>query len=60
MHEMSDATRQKVERILNGMTAAESGNWMDEVRCDSQYKYTAPWHFINIELGGRHHSKEKK
>lgn len=46
---LTDATRVKVERVLNGMTAAEAGNWMDEVRSDPKYKYTAPWHYVNIE-----------
>ena len=51
MHQLSDATRVKVERILNGMTPAQAGSWMDEVRSDAQYKYTAPWHFVNIDAG---------
>lgn len=52
MSMLSDATRVKVERVLNGMTAAEAGSWMDEIRSDPKYKYTAPWHFTNIESGG--------
>ena len=51
MSMLSDATRAKVNLILNGMTAAQAGNWMDEVRSDPQYKYTAPWHYVNIEPG---------
>ena len=52
MSMLSDATRAKVERILNGMTPAEAGTWMDDIRSDPKYKYTAPWHFANIEEGG--------
>ena len=52
MYQLSTATRAKVERILNGMTPAQAGNWMDEIRSDPQYKYTAPWHYVNIDQGG--------
>ena len=52
MNRLSDATRAKVERVLNGMTPAKAGTWMDEVRSDPKYRYMAPWHFVNIERGG--------
>lgn len=52
MSMLSDATKVKVERVLGGMSAADAGNWMDEVRSDLRYKYTAPWHYVNIEPGG--------
>lgn len=51
MSMLSDATRVKVERVLNGMSAADAGNWMDQVKSDPQYKYMAPWHYVNIEPG---------
>ena len=35
---LSDVTRAKVERILNGMTPAEAGTWMDDIRSDPKYK----------------------
>ena len=34
MSMLSDATRVKVERVLNGMTPEQAGNWMDEIRSD--------------------------
>ena len=52
MSMLSDATRVKVERILNGMTAEQAGNWLDQIKSKQQYKYTAPWHYVNIEPGG--------
>lgn len=52
MSMLSDATRVKVERVLGGMTPADAGSWMDEVRSDPKYKYTTPWHYVNIESGG--------
>ena len=42
MSMLSDATRVKVERVLGCMSAADAGNWMDEIRSDLKYKYTAP------------------
>lgn len=52
MSMLSDATRVKIERVLGGMSAADAGNWMDEVQSDPKYKHTAPWHYTNIEPGG--------
>lgn len=52
MSMLSDATRVKGERVLNGMTAEQASNWIDEVRSYSKYKYTVPWHYVNIEPGG--------
>ena len=45
-----------MERVLNGMTPEQAGNWMDEVRSDPKYKHTAPWHYTNIEPGGSYKS----
>ncbi|MBE7174166.1 MAG: hypothetical protein INR73_26560 [Williamsia sp.] len=35
MSMLIDANRMKVERALNGMTAADAGNWVDDVRSKS-------------------------
>jgi hypothetical protein len=54
MHQLSPQTRERVLQILDGMTAEEAGPWMDNVRRDTAYRYTAPMHFINIEKGSNY------
>jgi hypothetical protein len=49
MHQVSPQARERVLQILNGMTPEAASTWMDDVRRDTAYRYTAPWHYINIE-----------
>jgi hypothetical protein len=51
MQLLSDATRQKVVRVLGGISAAEAGKWMDNVRSKPAYRHMATWHYVNIEKG---------
>ncbi len=51
MSMLSDATQAKVEHVLNGMTPTEADTRMDDIRDDPKHKYTAPWHFVNLNKG---------
>ncbi len=55
MYQLSPETRAKVLQVLNGMTPDAASTWMDDVRRDTAYKYTAPWHYINIEKDSSYH-----
>lgn len=41
--------RKNIERILNGQSMAMASTWMDEIRSDSTYDYTADWHWVTIQ-----------
>lgn len=45
--------------MLSGMTAADAGNWMDEIRSDAKYRYTSSWHYTNINPGGTYQPAPK-
>ncbi len=38
-------------KILGQHSLAEVSTWMDEIRSDSTYNYTADWHWATIETG---------
>src|SRR4051812_25363044 len=33
------------------MSIEEASTWMDEVRSQPQYKFTAPWHYVDFPVG---------
>lgn len=41
----------EVSRLLNGRTMAYYAMWMDNIRSDSIYNFTATWHYANVDLG---------
>jgi hypothetical protein len=43
--------KKKLQKILRGESVAMAANWMDEIRSDSTYNYTADWHWVTIENG---------
>ena len=56
---LSDSDKAKLMSYLQGMTIEEASNWLDEVRSQPQYKYTAPWHYINIPSGEMYRQDDK-
>jgi len=40
-----------VNMMLDNHSMDEVASWADEVRSEQAYKYTAPWHFLNLPLG---------
>jgi len=43
--------KKQLDRILNGQSLAIASTWMDEIRSDSAYNYTADWHWVTIQNG---------
>jgi hypothetical protein len=48
---LTPAVKKKLQKILRGESLAMASTWMDEVRSDSTYDYTADWHWVTIENG---------
>src|SRR5688572_28544550 len=48
---LSKNARKQLDRILNGQSLAMASTWMDEIRSDSTYDYTADWHWVTIQNG---------
>jgi hypothetical protein len=49
---LSPKAREAIQALLGGQSLADVSSWADEVRGnDPEYQSTAPWHFINVELG---------
>ncbi|HRG10902.1 MAG TPA: S1/P1 nuclease [Cyclobacteriaceae bacterium] len=51
---LSKKAKKKIDAILGGESLAMVSNWMDEIRSDSTYNYTADWHWTTIPDGGKY------
>jgi hypothetical protein len=48
---ISKKTRLALQRILGQESLAMASTWMDEIRSDSTWDYTADWHWVTIQDG---------
>jgi hypothetical protein len=48
---LNKKARKALEQILGGKSIAMLSTWMDEIRSDSTYDYTADWHWVTIQDG---------
>ncbi len=48
---LSSKAKKNVRNVLNQQSLAMMSTWMDEIRSDSTYDYTADWHWVTIESG---------
>lgn len=48
---LSPAVKKKLQKILRGESLAMASTWMDDIRSDSTYDYTADWHWVTVENG---------
>lgn len=48
---LTPAAKKKLQKILKGESLAMASTWMDDIRSDSTYDYTADWHWVTIENG---------
>lgn len=48
---LSASARKAVRGLLGDETLAEASLWADEIRSDSQWRMSAPWHYVNIPDG---------
>ncbi|MBL7870660.1 MAG: S1/P1 nuclease [Cyclobacteriaceae bacterium] len=55
---LTKKARTRIQQILKGESLAMASTWMDEIRSDSTYNYTADWHWTTIPDGGRYEDVE--
>ena len=48
---LNTKAKKKVKKILNQESLARVSTWMDEIRSDSTYNYSADWHWVTIADG---------
>jgi hypothetical protein len=56
---LNKKARKEIERILGGQSLAMAATWMDEIRSDSAYDYTADWHWVTLQDGQTYEQSEK-
>ena len=56
---LNKKARKALERILSGQSLAIASTWMDEIRSDSTFNYTADWHWVTIQDGQNYDQSEK-
>ncbi len=56
---LNKKAKREIERILKGQSMAIASTWMDEIRSDSTYDYTADWHWVTIPDGMTYDQSEK-
>lgn len=56
---LNKKAKKEMERILGGQSLAMVATWMDEVRSDTAYDYTADWHWVTIPDGQTYDAAEK-
>lgn len=52
--ELEAAPRAEVERLLGDRASnamRQASTWADEIRGDSEWRHTGPWHYLNFERG---------
>jgi len=48
---LTKKTKTHLQKLLKGQSLAIASTWMDEIRSDSAYDYTADWHWVTIPNG---------
>ncbi len=48
---LNSKAKKKIKQLLGQRSLAMVSTWMDEIRSDSTYHYTADWHWVTIETG---------
>ena len=56
---LNKKARKALEKILGGHSIAMLTTWMDEIRSDSTYDYTADWHWVTIQDGQTYDQAQK-
>lgn len=50
-HYLDSVDQKKLLSYLGDMSIEDASTWLDDVRDDPKYKFTAPWHYVNIPKG---------
>jgi hypothetical protein len=56
---VSAESRKKIAEILGTDTLAQVSNWADEIKSDPKWRYTAGWHYANMEEGQDYKTSKK-
>ncbi len=56
---LNKKARKELQRILKGQSLAIASTWMDEIRSDSTYDFTADWHWVTVQEGKTYNQSEK-
>lgn len=56
---LNSKAKKKIKRLLGQQSLAMVSTWMDEIRSDSNYNYTADWHWVTIETGKTYEESPK-
>lgn len=52
-HYLDAETKKNVMAYLDGMSIEEAANWMDAIKSDHNNDFMKPYHYIDIEKGGK-------
>lgn len=56
---LSTKVKKRMQELLGHQSLAMASNWMDEIKSDSSYNYTADWHWVTIETGQTYDQSKK-
>jgi hypothetical protein len=56
---LSAKAKKKLKLLMGQESLAMMSTWMDEIRSDSSYNYTADWHWVTIETGKNYSDSPK-
>ena len=48
---LSPKAKQSIDELLGSESLADVSTYADDIRSKEEFKYTAPWHYINIPAG---------
>lgn len=51
---LDENTQKEVRKYLDNISVPSAGTWMDDMHNNPRYAYMKPWHYINLEKGGRY------
>jgi hypothetical protein len=56
---LNKKAKKELQRILGGQSLAMASTWMDEIRSDTSWNFTADWHWVTIQDGQSYEQNEK-
>ena len=56
---LNKKARKELQRILGGQSLAMARTWMDEIRSDTTWNFTADWHWVTVQDGQSYEQSEK-
>lgn len=56
---LTKKARLAMQRILGQQSLAMASNWMDDIRSDSTFDYTADWHWVTVQDGETYDQSKK-